>query len=309
MQTALCISSGLPDTSSMSKLARLVLDFSSSRLRVLVSVSGGRSSMYMAHRLATEYADVYDMQFVFANTGAEHESTLRFVHECEVRWQMPITWVEAVFHGHGVGTTHRVVSFDTASRNGQPFHDMCAKLGIPNVNFPFCTRELKLRPITSFIRDEVGWGTRYATAIGIRADEPKRLRSDATEACVIYPLASLFPTTKAEINDWWNDQPFDLEIPDILGNCTWCWKKSLRKLIAVAADDPEWFSLPDRLEQQYGLVSPPSRPNKPTSSMVFFRGSRSASDIIAISRITGNRQFGNTDPDENSGCSESCEVF
>lgn len=53
---------------------------------LMVSFSGGRTSAYMARDLQLNYSDKYNLVFVFMNTGQEHEETLKFVNECDVRW-------------------------------------------------------------------------------------------------------------------------------------------------------------------------------------------------------------------------------
>src|SRR3546814_18597459 len=61
---------------------------------------------------------------VFANTGKEREETLRFVHECGVRWGVHIWWLErADDDGAGVAPADRfhVVGYNSASRTGEPF--------------------------------------------------------------------------------------------------------------------------------------------------------------------------------------------
>src|SRR6185437_11063399 len=199
--------------------------------KLLVSFSGGRTSAYMAHRLMNEFAG--ELRFVFANTGCEDERTLIFVDRCAKEWGIEIVWIEAlVHHGERVSCTHRIVDFATASRHGEPFEQMILKYGIPNKNFPHCTRELKQRPIQSYMR-AIGWDEEF-TAIGIRSDEPGRINPKREELRLVYPLAHWFPTNKRSINEWWDDQPFKLGLMEHEGNCVWCWKKSLTKLIRIA---------------------------------------------------------------------------
>ena len=50
---------------------------------LFVSFSGGRTSAYMCWWLLNNKADVYDFIFIFANTGLEHENTLKFVNQCD----------------------------------------------------------------------------------------------------------------------------------------------------------------------------------------------------------------------------------
>ena len=269
---------------------------------IYVSFSGGRTSAYMAHRLQHEYAG--KLFFVFANTGCEDERTLIFIERCDQEWGLNLVWLEAVTHSQmGVGNTHRIVNFQTASRNGEPFEAMIKKYGIPNRNFPHCTRELKRRAINHYIRQNQNGDKKYFIAIGIRSDEPGRLRETAGADRIIYPLAHWFPTDKPFINGWWEDQPFHLELLEHEGNCQWCWKKNISKLVRIAVEHPERFDFPLRMEKENGL----DRFGKPVT---FFRENRSAAQILAMGQMVtpGAVQF-KDHPDEDSGCSESCEVY
>ena len=60
-------------------------------------------------------------------------------------------------------------------------------------------------------------------AIGIRADESHRKSKVAEENNFIYPLID-WDIDKEDVLSWWEDQDFDLEIPEHMGNCVWCWK-------------------------------------------------------------------------------------
>lgn len=268
-------------------------------MHLLISVSGGRTSLKMARKLQRDYSTPpVKMHFVFANTGKEDERTLRFVNEADRRWQMGIVWVEAVVHEGEKGCTHRIVTFETASRNGEPFEEVIKKYGIPNKKYLHCTRELKLNPIRSYMLS-IGVPF-YFTAVGIRVDEPARVRENAKG--IIYPMATMFPTTKPEVIDWWEDQEFRLDLPEHMGNCTTCHKKSLNKLVLVAQERPEEFEFNARMERDYGLAGH----NVDGRPRTFFREHRSTQDIISIAQLLNPRPAA---IDEDSGCSESCEAF
>lgn len=145
-------------------------------MKLSVSVSGGRTSAYMAKRIK-DVADARGIEslFIFANTGAEHPDTLRFVNDVDKHLGLDLVWVEAVVHPERKACTHKVVTFATASRCGEPFGQVCAKYGLPNQSFKLCTRELKLNPMNSY-HSSIGWAKKsYVTAIGIRADETRRV--------------------------------------------------------------------------------------------------------------------------------------
>lgn len=270
--------------------------------RLLISFSGGRTSAYMSAMLKRSADLLYDeIAFVFANTGAEHEETLRFVDRCDKHFGLGVVWVEAEVHQGRVASTHRIVTFESASRSGEPFRDVVAKYGVPNKSYPHCTRELKLNPIHSYI-DSLGW-CEYETAVGIRADEKRRVKRGGRYN-IVYPLADWLPVTKADVNSWWEKQPFDLQIPEHMGNCVWCWKKSLKKLALVAHEDRSAFDLPHELERQYGHIGRHGR-------RVFFRENRDTVALLNVIDMTNPAQLAR-EPlrgDEDAGCSESCELY
>ena len=50
--------------------------------KICISFSGGRSSAVMTKMVLQKYPDA-EIQITFANTGFEHEDTLRFVNDCD----------------------------------------------------------------------------------------------------------------------------------------------------------------------------------------------------------------------------------
>lgn len=268
--------------------------------RLLVSFSGGKTSGYMAHLLKREWSDVFDLLFVFANTGQEREETYEFVRRCDEYFDLDLVWVEAeVFHGSRKGCGHRVVDFNSADRTGQVFEEMIKKYGIPNQAWPHCTRELKANPIRSYAKS-IGWNV-YFTAIGIRTDEAQR---GSPDDAFVYPLISHFPTDKIDVNTFWESMPFTLELEEHQGNCAWCWKKSAKKLHKLIDESPEIFDFPDRMEKLYGLAGH----NTDGTSRVFFRGNKSTEMLFAEHSLMASSEA-RDDPDLFSGCSESCEPF
>jgi 3'-phosphoadenosine 5'-phosphosulfate sulfotransferase (PAPS reductase)/FAD synthetase len=151
-----------------------------------------------------------------------------------------VVWLEAVVvPGKGNGTQYKIVTFETASRKGEPFEDVIKKYGLPSKLYRHCTRELKEVPIHRYAKKILG--KKYMTAIGIRADEKHRLGSNPK---MFYPLAEV-GVTEEIVRNWWDTQSFDLDLKDYEGNCDLCFLKSVRKKLTLLKDKPllaEWWN-------------------------------------------------------------------
>lgn len=212
---------------------------------LLVSFSGGRTSAFMARFLKEHYLN-REMLFVFANTGKEKEETLIFVDKCDKEFDLNLVWLEAdVNDEKGKGTTYKIVDFETASRNGEPFEAVIKKYGLPSKLYRHCTRELKENPIHKYAKEILG--SDYLTALGIRADEKHRLKSDPKK---IYPLAEV-NIDEVFIRGWWKRQSFDLELKDYEGNCDLCFLKSTRKKLTLIAENPSIVDWWNEMELKY----------------------------------------------------------
>lgn len=260
--------------------------------KLIVSFSGGETSAYMAYLINKNksYKKNFELKFVFANTGEENEETLIFIEKFSKQFKIPVVWVESVVHhGKRKSSTHKVVDFQSASRSGvdSSFEEVIKKYGIPNMATPHCTRELKSNPISSYAKS-LGWKD-YYTAIGIRIDEIDRVSVNWKKNRFIYPLVTDKPVTKGLIKLWWKYQPFRLILKDYQGNCKWCWKKSEKKLLKIAEENPEHFNFPQLMESKYGRYIPINRLNKlvekgvdPTElfPITFFRRHKSSHQIL-----------------------------
>jgi len=237
---------------------------------IVVAFSGGRTSAFMCWWLITYMGHLYEFVFVYANTGLEHEKTLEFVEKVDKFLGLNLVWVEADIK-NGDNASYTIVNFQTACRNNRLFKEMCKIYGLPNGTFIHCTRELKNRPIRKYAVERLGY--HYRLALGIRHDEMKKrlkVREDA-----IYPLATIGKFSKEEILEWWSKQPFDLEIPEHLGNCKACFKKSDKKLQMVAKDMPEALDEIKELEDKFKYL----KSKDETEPRKMFRHFRTAYEI------------------------------
>jgi 3'-phosphoadenosine 5'-phosphosulfate sulfotransferase (PAPS reductase)/FAD synthetase len=306
---------------------------------LLVCRSGGRTSEYMYKRLLKEFACEYNIVGIFANTGWEHIKTLDFVHkndlENELMFGVKPIWLEAVVHAGRVASTHRVVTYETASRNMEPFIEVVSKYGLPNKAYPHCTRELKEHPIHDYVENVLLWSnskstadiadpycscgkcfkvvkySTYETALGIRVDEPNRVKRNKTEQNKVYPLVDWFfdAPDKLDIIDWWESREFDLEIPEHLGNCVGCFRKSDLKLMKAFRDCKEQFVTD--IEDRFGSVGT-NKINGEHSSLprTMYRNYKVNSDIIQMFYAADPKSLKLQEPEhKNEGCASSCEPF
>jgi 3'-phosphoadenosine 5'-phosphosulfate sulfotransferase (PAPS reductase)/FAD synthetase len=179
----------------------------------------------------------------FQNTGKEDEATLRFVHECETRWNVKIHWIEYRNNDQG----YAVVNYETASREGEPFEELIQKNNyLPSPVKRICTAQLKIRPQAKYMRDLGIFGdTGYSVIenmcwVGIRADEQRRATKIADKSRI--PLWA-DGVTKEIVGDFWRNQEFDLELPNnngvtMHGNCDLCFLKPMAQIASLVAEKP-----------------------------------------------------------------------
>jgi len=197
-----------------------------------------------------------DSYVTFANTGKEEEATLRFIDRCSKEWNVNIDWVEYT----NDEPKFKKVTFETASRNGEPFEELINKRNyLPNPVTRFCTSELKIRTINKYLRS-LGWSdhTENEDWMGIRADEPRRVAKVADKSRV--PLA-VMGVTVSDVHNFWKNYYFDLELPTINGkamhgNCDLCFLKPAAQILSLIQEKPDraiWWAKMEKMIQDKHL--------------------------------------------------------
>lgn len=200
---------------------------------------------------------------VFNNTGLEHEATYEFVRECGERWGVEIVWLEyCVTDGEH---DFKRVNYGSHATKGEPFDALIEKKGyLPNPVARICTVNLKMRTTDRWAKTQ-GW-TEYDNAIGLRADEPRRvarIKSDNSREEIFTPLASA-GVIEADVLAFWKAQPFDLELPrdlHLFGNCVGCFLKSKHRLGVIADMEPQHLEWWAKTEEKHGMNFRLDRPN------------------------------------------------
>jgi 3'-phosphoadenosine 5'-phosphosulfate sulfotransferase (PAPS reductase)/FAD synthetase len=250
---------------------------------LMVTVSGGRSSAFMAyHILHDEKYKHYNKVFVFCNTGMERPETIDFLKNIVKHWKIDLNIIEGVYSNEmNVGVTYKLVDFETMNMNALPFSKMIEHKnkgifdGMPNPDAPYCSENLKTTPAKKFCDDVFGVNN-YKKAIGYRKEDmPKRISwaEIKEEKQRIFPLLTDFytPISQRELNDFWNKQSFKLSIHGSLGNCELCWKKSDENLInniIYGTRFIDWFR---NEEKKYNSVS--------------FRDYKSIDDLVKLAEL------------------------
>lgn len=118
---------------------------------------------------------------------------------------------------------------------------------LPNSATRLCTGYLKEKLANKWKRSR---GLSDAIFVpGLRADEPRRVTKARARGDAV-PLADA-GVTKPMVLEWWKSQSFDLEIPDIRGNCSGCFMKNRGKLLYLAHYHPEDLQPFAAMESEY----------------------------------------------------------
>jgi len=273
--------------------------------KMICSFSGGRTSAYLVHLLEKKrISDGWDVEYVFMDTGAEHPKTYEFVRNVVEHYGIDLTVLKTKINKEmGVGPTYEVHSIDSIGWDLSIFNELTNKYGNPfNPGGGFCTDKLKTVTFQKYLKANHQDAT---TWIGIRVDEPRRLKSKKG----IRYLAELSRMDKTDIMGWWKQMPFDLELQEHLGNCVFCIKKGVNKIALAIKDEPklakEWSQM---LETSRDRSKDPE-----VSKLHIYRGKMSMDGIAKfyadIDRDWLHNSMNHAKRFETGSCSDSCEAF
>ena len=269
--------------------------------QIVVNFSGGRTSAYLCSLIKKLHPTAV---FVFMDTGAEHPATYDFVRQCNNYFGLNLVCLRAkVSQEQGIGVGYEIIDIADIGHNLNVWRDMLSKYSTPYMHGAFCTKNFKTVPFEKYANAAWGKGN-YHTILGIRIDEPRRLnmRKDFSY------LADISDFDKKDVLDWWSKMPFDLQIPEHLGNCVFCIKKGVNKIALAAKDEPQLAS--DFMEVVEGktvrLI-----PSRTVSPEYMYRNNMSLRSIIDLYAEMPRDQLAKTvrSTFETGSCSESCEAF
>lgn len=279
----------------------------------VVSFSGGRTSAYLCYLMKENFVDEVD--FVFMDTGAEHPKTYDFIRKVNSEFNLNLTCLRIVVDhggfGRNFGGSYEVINVEDLKTDFYAFTEHMKKYGKSTAQTGWCTRDMKQQTYNKYVKDKYPEG--HETWLGIRADEPKRLGSHYG----IRYMAEISDFDKEDVLDWWEEQSFDLEISEHLGNCVFCVKKSINKIALAERDEPEiaraWEKALSQASAREDLQEKNPKSIPCHRDGVIYRGNNTFGSIIAKFSDFGRNEIEDTirsmKRKESGTCTESCEVF
>lgn len=230
-----------------------------------LTVSGGRSSQFQAAMIILANGGVPPNAVItFQNTGLEAPEALAFVDAFDRYFSAGVNWLE---RRNSSNTRVAVVSYSTASREGEPFEELFTEIiqrrdgtmgprPLPNPAQRVCTAELKMKTAHRFLTRHLGWRPGYTTTIGFRADEEKRVkkrRATNTIKCPEMGGRPWLPMYDADHNaghvlSFWRAMSFDLEADSDWTNCELCFMKGEGKIKEIMWRRPRSVPIWIRME-------------------------------------------------------------
>jgi len=198
----------------------------------VLGLSGGRDSAALAVFMRQTYPD-FDIDYFFTDTGKELPEVYEFLGRLEG------------FLGKTIHYLNPDRDFDFWLKEYGHF--------LPSPRTRWCTRQLKLRPFETWIRDDLKAGVRVVSHVAIRADEPERMGMHATHP----NLEVRFPfrehgLDKAAIIDLLKSS--GLGLPAYYGwrsrsGCTFCFYQQKIEWVRLKREHPNAFEEAKRYEK------------------------------------------------------------
>ncbi len=200
--------------------------------RHVLGLSGGRDSAALAVFMRQTYPEL-DVGYFFTDTGKELPEVYDFLGRIEG------------FLGRSIAYLNPERDFDFWLREYRNF--------LPSPRTRWCTRQLKLRPLERWIRDDLNAGKRVVSYVAIRADEPERIGMHATHP----NLQIRFPLREHGL-----DKAAVLELLESSGlglptyyrwrsrsGCTFCFYQQKIEWVRLMREHPDAFEEAKRYEK------------------------------------------------------------
>lgn len=193
--------------------------------RHILGISGGRDSAALAVYMRQNHPAI-DMEYFFTDTGKELPEVYDFLNRLEGFLGKPIDRLNP----------------------DRDFDFWLAEYGnfLPSAKTRWCTRQLKLRPLNQWLKDDLENGVDVHSYVAIRADEPNRsgYKSPHTNMKVHFPLREA-GIDKAGVIDLLKDT--DIGEPEYYrwrsrSGCTFCFFQQKIEWVRLMQEHPEAFA-------------------------------------------------------------------
>ena len=192
--------------------------------RHILGISGGRDSAALAVYMRQNHPEI-EMEYFFTDTGKELPEVYDFLNKLEG------------FLGKRICRLNPDRDFDFWLAEYGHF--------LPSAKTRWCTRQLKLRPLNLWLRDDLENGVIVHSYVAIRADEPNRsgYRSQHPNMMVHFPLRGA-GIDKSGVIDLLEDT--DIGEPDYYrwrsrSGCTFCFFQQKIEWVRLMEEHPEAF--------------------------------------------------------------------
>ncbi|MBY5974566.1 phosphoadenosine phosphosulfate reductase family protein [uncultured Maritimibacter sp.] len=192
--------------------------------RHILGISGGRDSAALAVYMRQNHPDI-DMEYFFTDTGKELPEVYDFLNRLEG------------FLGKRINRLNPDRDFDFWLAEYGHF--------LPSAKTRWCTRQLKLRPLNLWLREDLDKGVVVHSYVAIRADEPNRAgyKSQHPNMKVRFPLRDA-GIDKAGVVDLLKDT--DIGEPEYYrwrsrSGCTFCFFQQKIEWVRLMEEHPKAF--------------------------------------------------------------------
>ncbi|UKV13306.1 phosphoadenosine phosphosulfate reductase family protein [Thalassospiraceae bacterium SW-3-3] len=192
--------------------------------RHILGISGGRDSAALAVYMRQNHPEI-DMEYFFTDTGKELPEVYDFLNKLEGFLGKPINRLNP----------------------DRDFDFWLAEYGhfLPSAKTRWCTRQLKLRPLSLWLRDDLENGVMIHSYVAIRADEPNRsgYKSQHPNMMVHFPLREA-GIEKSGVIDLLKDS--DIGEPEYYrwrsrSGCTFCFFQQKIEWVRLMEEHPKAF--------------------------------------------------------------------
>jgi 3'-phosphoadenosine 5'-phosphosulfate sulfotransferase (PAPS reductase)/FAD synthetase len=192
--------------------------------RHILGISGGRDSAALAVYMRQNHPDI-EMEYFFTDTGKELPEVYDFLNRLEG------------FLGKRINRLNPDRDFDFWLAEYGHF--------LPSAKTRWCTRQLKLRPLNLWLREDLDKGVVVHSYVAIRADEPNRAgyKSQHPHMKVRFPLRDA-GIDKAGVVDLLKDT--DIGEPEYYrwrsrSGCTFCFFQQKIEWVRLMEEHPKAF--------------------------------------------------------------------